>query len=40
MEKFKHDYYQRILKYADTKCLVILETREPEPYYGKDLDVD
>ena len=38
--KIKHDYYQRIAKYADTKCLDILEVREPEPYYGRDLEIE
>ena len=33
----KHDYYQRIAKYADTKSLDILEAREPKPYFGPDL---
>ena len=38
--KIKHDYYQRIAKYVDAKCLDILEIREPEPYYGRDLEID
>lgn len=38
--KIKHDYYQRIIKYGDAKCLEILDFREPAPYYGKDLDID
>ena len=38
--KIKHDYYQRIANYADTKCLDILEVREPEPYYGRDLEIE
>ena len=38
--KIKHDYYQRIAKYADRKCLDILEEREPEPYYVRDLDIE
>lgn len=38
--KIKHDYYRRIAKYGDAKCLEILEVREPAPYYGKDLDID
>ena len=37
--EIKHNYYQRIAKYADTKCLDILEVREPEPYFGPDLQV-
>ncbi|MBP3561528.1 MAG: site-specific DNA-methyltransferase [Treponema sp.] len=39
-KKIKHDYYQRIVKYVDAKCLDILEIREPEPYYGRDLEID
>ena len=38
--KIKHDYYQRIANYADTNCLDILEVREPEPYYGRDLEIE
>lgn len=39
-KKIKHDYYQRIVKYVDAKCLDILEIIEPEPYYGRDLEID
>ena len=39
-KKIKHDYYQRIVKYVDAKCLDILEIKEPEPYYGRDLEID
>ena len=39
-KKIKHDYYQRIVKYVDAKCLDILEIREPEPDYGRDLEID
>ncbi len=39
-KKIKHDYYQRIAKYSDTKCSDIPEVRESNPYYGKDLDID
>lgn len=38
--KIKQDYYNKIAKYAYTKCLDILEVREPEPYYGKELDIN
>ena len=38
--KIKHDYYQKISKYADAKCVDIFEIREPELYYGKDLEID
>lgn len=39
-KKIKHDYYQRIVKYVDAKCLDILEIRELEPYYGRDFEID
>ena len=38
--KIKYDYYQRISKYADAKCMDVLEVREPEPYYGRDLEIE
>lgn len=38
--KIKQEYYNKIAKYADTNCLDILEVREPEPYYGKDIDIN
>lgn len=37
--KIKYDYYQKISKYANAKCIDILKVREPEPYFGKDLDL-
>lgn len=39
-KKIKHDYYQRIVKYVDAKCMDILEIRESEPYYGRDLPIE
>lgn len=38
--KIKNDYYQKLSKYADAECMEIFELREPEPYYGRDLDID
>ncbi len=38
--KIKYDYYQRISKYADAKCMDVLEVREHEPYFGRDLDLE
>lgn len=38
--KIKHDYYQRIIKYGDAKCLKILEISKPESYSGPDLPVE
>ena len=38
--KIKNDYYKKIYKYADAECMEIFELREPEPYYGRDLDID
>lgn len=39
-KKIKHDYYQRIAKYGDAKCLKILEISKPESYSGPDLPVE
>lgn len=38
--KIKHDYYRRIAKYGDAKCLKILEISKPESYSGPDLPVE
>ena len=38
--KIKYDYYQRISKYADAKCMDVLEVRESEQYFGRDLDLE
>lgn len=38
--KIKYDYYQKISKYADAKCMIISEVRESIPYYGPDLPID
>ena len=43
IHKDVHDgivYYNKIAKYADTKCMDVLEVREPEPYYGRDLPIE
>lgn len=37
--KTKYSYYQKISKYADSKCSDILEIREPQEYYGPDLPI-
>ena len=37
--KIKYDYYQKISKYVDAECMDIFEIREPEAYYGRDLEL-
>ena len=38
--KMKYDYYHKISKYVDAKCMNISEVRESIPYYGSDLPID
>ncbi len=38
-KKIRYDYYQKISKYSDKKCIEIFEVNESIPYYGIDLPI-